>query len=285
MLTDSEKCNVTTQPQSTDAPVSTTQWPMKKPLFDVGISITDYNEAVAAIINAASAKESGLVSAYAVHAVIHLTATPEMRQIANDFDMITPDGQPVRWAMNWLHRVKMSDRVYGPELMLRVCEQAADQGLPIYLYGGTPIVLQKLEANLLQRYPRLQVVGREDPPFRPLSETELDDVVKRINDSGAAILFIGLGCPKQDVFAHEIRERVQVVQLCVGAAFDFHAGVKLMAPLWMQKSGLEWLFRLYQEPQRLWKRYLTTNLVFLYRLSREILGTRRKGLTSGESSH
>jgi N-acetylglucosaminyldiphosphoundecaprenol N-acetyl-beta-D-mannosaminyltransferase len=137
----------------------------------------------------------------------------------------------------------------------------------VYLYGGTEDVLDKLCARLGQLCPALVIAGREAPPFRPLTDDEDRQVVERINDSGAGLVFIGLGCPKQDHFAYEHRPEVRAALVCVGAAFDFHAGIKPMAPRWMQRHGLEWLFRLASEPRRLWRRYLVTNSVFVVRVS------------------
>jgi exopolysaccharide biosynthesis WecB/TagA/CpsF family protein len=138
--------------------------------------------------------------------------------------------------------------------------------VPVYLYGGTPDTVKKLRENLRAQFEGLQIAGCESPPFRPLTAEEDEDVVRRINDSGAGVVFIGLGCPKQDEFAYAHRTRIRAVQVCVGAAFDFHAGVKSMAPAWMQRFGLEWFYRLIQEPRRLWRRYLVTNTIFLAKL-------------------
>jgi exopolysaccharide biosynthesis WecB/TagA/CpsF family protein len=189
--------------------------------------------------------------------------------MVNTFELIGPDGQPVRWALNLLHKTGLRDRVYGPELMLRLTARAAEQGLPVYFHGSSPEVIDKLQANLSERFPTLRIAGAESPPFRELSPAEEDDMVRRINDSGAAIVFIGLGCPKQDRFAYQYRDRIRAVQVCVGAAFDFHAGTKRMAPPLMQRYGLEWLYRLASEPTRLWRRYLVTNSIFLARLLTE----------------
>jgi exopolysaccharide biosynthesis WecB/TagA/CpsF family protein len=178
--------------------------------------------------------------------------------------------------VNLLHRAGLAERVYGPELMLRLCRGAAAAGVSIYLYGGNPEVAEKLRANLTHLCPGLRIAGYEAPPFRPLTPEEDRAVVERINASGAGLVFIGLGCPKQDVFAYEHRDSIRAVQLCVGAAFDFHAGVKPMAPAWMQRRGLEWLYRLIQEPGRLWRRYLVTNSIFLGKLGTAFLSKRRR---------
>ena len=223
---------------------------------------------------AANRGQGGLLTFAAVHCLMCGVQEPEHARRLNAFDVVATDGQPVRWALNLLHRAGLKERVYGPELTHRVCKAAAEQGISIYLYGATPPVLEKLKQNLLTQFPALKIAGVESPPFRPLSVDEDHDTIKRINYSGAGILLIGLGAPKQEKFAYEHRNSIKAVQLCVGAAFDFHAGVKKTAPAWMQKRGLEWLFRLVQEPGRLWKRYLTTNTQFVLLLLKE-LATRR----------
>lgn len=246
-------------------------WPRKYDLFGVGVSATTYAEATAAILHAAEERASAAVSAHAVHALMTFAGSPAMRAKANSFEMITPDGQPVRWALNLLHGAKLKQRVYGPHLTLHVCHAAAERGVPIFLYGGAnDEVLQKLIAALTERFPRLKIAGAVSPPFRPLTADEAETLVQTIQASGAGIVFIGLGCPKQDEFAVAFRERLAAVLICVGAAFDFHAGIKPQAPRWMQGWGLEWLYRLGQEPHRLWKRYLVTNSTYLAKLARSL---------------
>ncbi|QDT35899.1 WecB/TagA/CpsF family glycosyltransferase [Stratiformator vulcanicus] len=246
-------------------------WPPKVDVFGLQVSPTNYREATESIIEAAREHRPAVVSCHAVHALITFSGNPELRAKANTFAMITPDGQPVRWALNLLHGTKLGDRVYGPDLTLSLCQAAAEEGVSIYLYGGTPDVLASLEHNLVNRFPALEIAGSESPPFRTLTPDEDAAVVERINRSGAGLVFIGLGCPKQDLFAFDHRERIDAVQVCVGAAFDFHAGVKRTAPPWMQRTGLEWLFRLCEEPKRLWKRYFVTNSIYLGRLTAALL--------------
>lgn len=240
-----------------------TLWPPKRELFGVNVSRAAYDDAEEAVIAAATRHESAVVTHLPVHGLVLGATNATYRQRVNAFDLIAADGQPVRWAMNLFHKAGLSDRLYGPELMLRLCDRAARDGVSVYLYGSTPEVLERLRERLLEHSPRLQVVGCEAPPFRALTPEEDEAVVQRINDSGAGLVFLGLGLPKQDHFAFEHKGRIKAVQLCVGAAFDFHAGNKRMAPSWMQKRGLEWAFRLTQEPGRLWRRYLTTNVLFL----------------------
>jgi exopolysaccharide biosynthesis WecB/TagA/CpsF family protein len=192
----------------------------------------------------------------------------------NRFAIITPDGQPVRWALNWLHKTRLKDTVQGYELMLALCERASRQGVSIYLYGSSPATLAALEANLREAFPELEIAGAESPPFRPLTPEEDAEMVARVNVSGAGLMFLGLGCPKQDYFAGEHADRIVPVQLCVGAAFDFLAGTKPPAPVWMQRRGLAWVFRLYQEPKRLWKRYFVTNSIYLKKLMAQFVRQR-----------
>jgi len=212
-----------------------------------------------------------LATFLAVHVIVTAALDPNYRYRINSFDVVGADGQPVRWAMNLLYKLGLIDRVCGPTMMLRICARCADEGVGIYLYGSTEDTLSKLRANLENRFPAIQIRGVESPPFRPLTPEENEEACQRINASGAGIVFIGLGCPRQDIFAHQNRNRIRAVQLCVGAAFDFHAGNKKMAPEWMQKSGLEWTYRMIQEPRRLWKRYLVTNTAFILLMTRRIL--------------
>ena len=238
-------------------------WPAKYDLFGVRVAACDYDEIVDVVAQAAKERLAGVVSLHAVHAIVESIRDPELLAKVNRFDAVLPDGQPVRWALNQLYGVGLRERVYGPELMLRLCVRAAENAIPIYLYGSMPDVIDLLQQKLRALFPALQIAGAESPPFRVLTPEEDDGVVRRINESGAGILFIGLGCPKQDHFAADHVGRIHAVQVCVGAAFDFHAGTKPMAPAWMQRRGLEWLYRLSREPGRLWQRYLQTNSIFL----------------------
>lgn len=245
-------------------------WPRKYDVFGVGVSATTYEEAEELLIEAARRRQSVTVTHMAVHALITAVQDENYRQKIAAMDIVAPDGQPVRAALSRFHGVELPDRVYGPELMIRLCRRAALEGIGVYLYGSTPEVLANLRESLEARFTGLRIVGSESPPFRKLTPEEDEQVVQRINDSGAGLVFVGLGCPKQDHFAADHRDRIHAVQLCVGAAFDFHAGTKPMAPSWMQRSGLEWVFRLCQEPSRLWRRYLITNSLFCFCFARRL---------------
>jgi N-acetylglucosaminyldiphosphoundecaprenol N-acetyl-beta-D-mannosaminyltransferase len=244
---------------------SRVDWPAKYDLFGVQVAASNYDEVVEVVTRAAKMRLPAIVSLHAVHAIIESIRDPGLLEKVNRFEAVLPDGQPVRWALNNLHGVGLRERVYGPELTLRLCARAAEDGIPIFLYGGSSEVIKMLVQKLQLQFPALQIAGAESPPFRALTPAEDADVVRRINDSGAGIVFIGLGCPKQDHFAADHADRIRAVQVCVGAAFDFHAGAKSMAPAWMQRRGLEWVYRLSREPRRLWRRYLQTNSIFLAR--------------------
>ncbi len=238
-------------------------WPTKKNLFGVEVSITRYQEVVDAVMGAAVNGQGGVATFLAVHGIVSAVTDSEFRRRVNACQIVGPDGQPVRWAMNFFHKAGLEDRVYGPRVMWLVCQRCAELGLSIFLCGSTPVVLALLASSLREMFPDLRIAGADSPPFRPLSAEENDALCQKINRSGAAVAFIGLGVPRQETFADKNRDKIRAVQLCVGAAFDFHAGSKRTAPALMQRWGLEWLFRLSQEPGRLWKRYLITNSIFI----------------------
>lgn len=246
--------------------------PSKHSLFGVDVSQTCYEEATEIIMQAARERKPMLVDHMPVHGLIEASQDAVLNEKIKHFDIVAPDGQPVRWAMNRFWGTGLPDRVYGPELMLRLCRQSEREGVGIYLYGSQQAVLDQLQHNLSRQFPNLRIVGAESPPFRPLTPEEDQAAVERINASGARLVFLGLGCPKQEHFAFDHRDQIKGVQLCVGAAFDFHAGCKAMAPEWMQRNGLEWAFRLISEPRRLWQRYLRTNSLFLLRCIQQELG-------------
>jgi exopolysaccharide biosynthesis WecB/TagA/CpsF family protein len=255
--------------RAVNVPPHATCWPPKHDLFGVRLSATTYDECVALLMDAARRRVPAVAAHLAVHAVVTAATDPAQRERVNAFDIAAPDGQPVRAALNWFFGAGLADRVYGPELMLRLCRAAAREGVGVYLYGSTPEVIARLTRRLPELAPGLTIAGAESPPFRPLTPAEDAETVRRINDSGAGLVFIGLGCPRQEIFAAAHRESIRAVQLCVGAAFDFHAGSKRMAPRWMQRWSLEWLFRLGQEPRRLFKRYLVTNTAFCLLFARK----------------
>jgi len=232
------------------------------------IRAVDYAAAIGEVIEAARSGCPLSVSALAVHGVMTGLLDREHRYRLKRLSMLVPDGQPVRWALRWLHGIKLADRVYGPNLMLKCCEAAAAHDIPVFLYGSTEDTLDSLTANLKKSFPGLVVAGAVSSRFRQLEEDEQQAVYDSIKSSGARITFVGLGCPRQEVWAFENAEALQMPVLAVGAAFDFHAG-KLAH---LQDRGLEWAFRLYCEPLRLWRRYLYLNPLFLWNVALQRLG-------------
>jgi len=272
--------DVTESEYLADAAETAETWPRKCDVFGVKVSAAAYDEALNRVMHAARTGTPACVSHLAVHGVVTASRDPIFRRMVDKFEIAGPDGMPVRIALNLLYKAQLPNRFYGPEFMLRVCERAALEQLGVYLYGSRPNVVSRLRQNLVCRFPMLRVVGWEPSAFRPLSRSEDDALVRRINSSGAHIVFVGLGCPLQEKFAYAHRTRLRAVQICVGAAFDFHAGEKKMAPHWMQALSLEWLFRLMHEPKRLWQRYLVTNTILLGKLLLQLTGLRYRSATT-----
>jgi len=236
----------------------------KKNVLGILVNALNYEAAVSKILGAASAGKPMSVSALAVHGVMTGVLDSTHRYRLNHLDLVLPDGQPVRWALNLLYDTQLPDRVYGPNTMLQICERAAEEGLSIYLYGSKASVLEALSHNLCQRFPKLIIAGTQPSKFRQVSPQEKQEIVQQIRNSGAAITFVGLGCPRQEVWAYEYRDDLSMPLIAVGAAFDFHAGTLAKSPEFLSKIGLEWLFRLIKEPKRLWKRYLFLNPLYIW---------------------
>lgn len=250
----------------------------KRSVLGVGISVVDYDGAVEMILTAAAERKPLGVSALAVHGVMTGALDPEHKYRLNLLDLVTPDGQPVRWALRILYGERLPDRVYGPRLTELVLAGAAREGISVYLYGSRPEVLEAMGESFAQCYPDLVIAGQEPSKFRNLSEEEHLAVQNRIRTSGAGIVLVGLGCPRQEVFVYEHTHAVGVPMMAVGAAFDFHAGTLKQAPKWMQDRGLEWVFRLVIEPRRLWRRYLFLNPLYVVMLAGQKTGFLRKRL-------
>jgi exopolysaccharide biosynthesis WecB/TagA/CpsF family protein len=253
----------------------------KRSVLGVLVDTVDYEGAVERIVRAARDGRPCAVSALAVHGVLTAVQDRTLRCRVNGMDLVTPDGQPVRWALNLLHRAHLRDRVYGPTLTLRLLERAAAEGIPVYFYGSTPAVLDRLVGSVSAQYAGLLVAGHEPSRFASAGPTELDEIAERIRASGARIVFVGLGCPRQEVFVSAMRERLGVPALAVGAAFDSHAGLQQEPPAWVQRAGLQWLWRLVAEPRRLWRRYLLLNPAYLTLLAAQRLHLWKPD-TSGE---
>jgi N-acetylglucosaminyldiphosphoundecaprenol N-acetyl-beta-D-mannosaminyltransferase len=234
------------------------------------IDATSYAECTAALLELAEAGAGGMVCAAPVAMVMEAFDAPDFRQVVNAADRVTPDGMPLVWALRWLG-LPRATRVYGPELTLAVCAAAEQRGVPVGFYGGRTEVLTALLEAIARRFPRLRIAFAASPPFRDLEPEEEREVLDAIRDSGTRLLFVGLGCPRQERWMAARRGALSCAMVGVGAAFDFIAGAKPQAPGWIQRAGLEWLFRLATEPRRLWRRYLTQNPRFVLHFARQLL--------------
>jgi N-acetylglucosaminyldiphosphoundecaprenol N-acetyl-beta-D-mannosaminyltransferase len=245
-------------------------------VLGVPLALTDYSEMLAWIDAMTASRRRGYLCACNVHTVMASREDDVLRASLMDSSFNVPDGQPLVWAINALGH-SLTNRVYGPELMSRACEQATERGHRFYLYGGrNQGALVQLALNLRQRHPGVKIVGGYSPPHRPLNEEERAAIAAEINHSHADVVWVGIGVPKQEKWMAEMRERLNApVLIGVGAAFDFHAGLVPQAPNWIQESGLEWAYRLAHEPRRLWKRYLRYNPKFVGAFARQLSEERR----------
>ena len=239
------------------------------------VDSVNYMSANDQIIQWARSDDSRYVCIANVHVLMEAYDSCEFRKVVNDADLVTPDGVPLVWMMR-AKGAHNQERVYGPTLMSHVLESAARERIPVGFYGSKPEVVKQLVKKLQVRYEFLNVTFSYSPPFRTMSPEEDTEMVEQINQSGARILFVGLGCPKQEIWMAKHHGKVKAVMLGVGAAFDFHAGTKPQAPSWMQEIGMEWLFRLSTEPRRLWRRYLYHNPRFVALAIADLLGLLQK---------
>lgn len=226
------------------------------------VHATSYDDACDRIQRWAALRRSCYVVAANVHVVTTAYRNPRYQQVLDQAALVTPDGMPLVMGLRLLGMPEQ-ERVYGPDLMLAWCDRAAQIGLPIYLYGGTAAMLEKMADYLQDRFPNLPIAGVHAPPFRPLSPAEARADADRINQSGARVVFVGLGCPKQEQWMYQNQGQIQAVMIGVGAAFSFFSGEVTQAPRWMMRFGMEWLYRFSQEPRRLWQRYLINNPLFV----------------------
>ncbi len=248
-----------------------TEFRERQDVIGAEIDVVYRGGAVATLLRWAAARESRYVCACNVHAVVTAQRDERLAAAIRGADMVVPDGAPVAWLMR-KSGVESQQRVSGPDLMWHYFAAAAVYGESVFLLGGTEDTLERLKARIEASFPGLRVVGSHSPPFRTLSAEEDAALMRLLNDSGASTVWVSLGCPKQEIWMAEHRDRVRSVMIGVGAAFGFHAGTVRRAPEWMQRLALEWLYRLLSEPGRLWRRYLTTNTLFLVAAARQLLG-------------
>lgn len=245
-------------------------------VLDSHIDALTWDECINRIATWATLRQSRYVTLCNVHSVVTASEDAEFRRVIEQADLALPDGAPIAWALRREGHPEQT-RLSGPDLMWRYLAEAQRLKQRVFFYGSTPETLDKLRARIVAHFPRLQIAGMVSPPYRSLTPEEDQAHIDQINRSGAHVVFVGLGCPKQEGWMSAHRGRVHAVMLGVGAAFDYHAGTLARAPLWMQKAGLEWLHRLASEPRRLLKRYLHTNTVFVGRMLKLMLTGRRSG--------
>ncbi len=240
-------------------------------VLNAPIDVITWDSALSQLNAWATNHESRYVCICNVHSVVTASQDAEFGRVVREADMATPDGAPVAWMMRKLGHAGQQ-RINGPDLMWKYCEQVQSSDESVFFYGSTEETLEILKAKLLAAFPRLKIAGVISPPFRKLTAEEDDAIVAQINASGAGTVWVSLGCPKQEMWMAAHRGRINAVMVGVGAAFDYHAGTIKRAPKWMQNNGLEWFYRLVSEPRRLWKRYLVTNTLFVIGAARQLLG-------------
>jgi N-acetylglucosaminyldiphosphoundecaprenol N-acetyl-beta-D-mannosaminyltransferase len=245
-------------------------------VLGVGISVLDQDRARDFLFDAVRRGIRGYVAVTGVHGVTEAQRDAGLRDVLNRALLVTPDGMPMVW-MGKLQGQSSIQRVYGPDLVLNLCEHSIVHGFSHFLYGGVPGVAEQLQQELASRFPGLKIVGTYTPPFRELTNLELADLQERVRICRPDFFWVGLSTPKQERFmARHISMLPDAkIFIGVGAAFDLLVGRVRQAPRWMQRSGLEWLFRFTQEPRRLWKRYLINNPLFVIRAGAQLLGLRR----------
>lgn len=241
----------------------------KVPVFGLGISTGSFGEHVAAIIAMGREHRSAYVCCVNVHMCMEAQADATFREVVNGADLATADGMPIVKSVNKFNLIAQ-ERVAGNDLMPAVLAEAEKEGLSVFLHGGEPHVLEKITGRMAMDHPRLKIAGAYSPPFRQATAAEREEEAARIRQSGAHIVLVSLGCPKQERWMAEMKGRVPAVMLGVGGAFLLYAGMDTRAPLWMRKASLEWLYRLALEPRRLWKRYLVTNTSFILLYVKEL---------------
>ncbi len=266
------------------AELAINQGQVSERVLGVAVHALGWAQAVDCVFDWAHRRESNTIFLCNVHSVVTARRNPAHAEALAAADLVVPDGAPVAWILRRLGHTDQV-RISGPDLMWRCCRRACELGTEMFLYGGSPGTLQRLEQRIRTEFPGINIVGSYSPPRRPLSAEEDAAVVEMIDRSGARIVWVGLGCPKQEGWMQAHRSRIRAVMLGVGAAFDFHAGDIKRAPQWMQQNGLEWLHRLFQDPRRLASRYLVTNSLFILALLQAWMPSRRKLVALGRRAY
>lgn len=237
----------------------------KKRLLSMDITLGPYDSFIDRIDAMCRERRAGYICVANVHMLVEAHQDENFAKVVNQATMVTPDGMPLTWGLKLMYGLKQ-DRVAGMDLLPDLLERFSTTGTPVFLYGGTQAMLDQATAYIQQHYPSVRMAGAISPPFRPLTPEEKDGIIEQINGSGAGMVFVALGCPKQEKWMHEMQGKLSPMLIGIGGALPVMVGMQKRAPRWMQRSGLEWLYRLGQEPKRLFKRYFTTNTLFLWLL-------------------
>ena len=241
-----------------------------KKLISINVSLGTYAKFINEFLSLAIAKDknSSYVCIANVHMLVEAYKDKDFQKIVNDADIVTPDGIPLAKGLKILYKIKQ-DRVAGMDVLPDLLKESEKQNLSVYFYGGTQKVLDKTQEYCTYHFPKLKIAGMYSPPFRELTEEEKDEIIEKINSVSPNFVFVALGCPKQEKWMAAVKGKINACMLGIGGALPVMIGLKERAPVWMQTRGLEWLFRLYQEPRRLFKRYFVTNSIFIFLLLRE----------------
>ncbi|HEU4472783.1 MAG TPA: WecB/TagA/CpsF family glycosyltransferase, partial [Flavisolibacter sp.] len=247
------------------------------------VNTGSYHDFIQAIIGMAARRESRYVCVANVHMLVEAYQNKDFASIVQNADVATPDGKPLSWALRLLYNTKQ-ERVSGMDLLPDLLRAAEQHALPVYIYGGQQQTISDTQGFLQKAFPSLPVAGAYSPPFRKLTDEEENAVAERINQSGARLVFVVLGCPKQEKWMAAMKGKVHATMVGIGGALPVLIGAQKRAPVWMQKGGLEWLYRLLQEPSRLLKRYTVTNSMFLYLITKAYLKRKRRKALPGVSA-
>lgn len=239
------------------------------------VSAAPFDVQIEMMLKWASSRASKVVCVANVHMLTEAYWHPEFKSVLKNADLVTPDGMPLVWMLK-LMGARSQNRVAGMDILLSLCEQTPQQNISIFFLGSEPQTLDKISKKLNSEFPNLQIAGMEPLPFRPLTRAEDEALIQKIHDSGAGIVLVSLGCPKQEYWMNQHKDKIQAVMIGVGGVFPVYAGIQKRAPFWMRNLGLEWFYRLVQEPRRLWKRYGTTIPPFIWLAAKQLLSSKLK---------
>jgi N-acetylglucosaminyldiphosphoundecaprenol N-acetyl-beta-D-mannosaminyltransferase len=252
----------------------------------IGFPVTalPFDEQITLMLQWAEKRLSKVVCVANVHMLMEAHSNPKFAEMLLDADLVTPDGMPLVWLMNWMG-VRQQDRVAGMDILMALCRQAASAGMSVFFLGSDPETLERMRYRLERDFPTLKIAGMEPLPFRPLTSEEDSVVIQKINACGAGLVLVSLGCPKQEIWMNQHKGKIRAVMLGLGGAFPVYAGLRKWAPIWVRNAGLEWLYRLVQEPRRLWKRYFGTIPPFIYLAIKQVLAERSHPPLSEDSKY